>query len=287
MTETPTTPGADQVEVDEERWYLNDQREFLVRSIADARAEHEAGDLNNEDFSLLVRRDQRKLAEVEAELERLGPLLREPDDALTTMTAPSSPDSPEIPSRRRRWRIAGMVTCSALIVLGVVLLLVQAVNPRLPGQSTSGGVTQTQAQLIEEQLAQASTLDNSGQLAASLKVYDKVLSEDPNNPRALAESGWVEWSAGASDNSPKVESVGQKAVEKSIRLSPTFYEGPLFLGLILYNQYDNAPAAVMQFNKFLADDPPAVEVTAAASKMAGAYQAAGVPVPSALTTPSG
>jgi tetratricopeptide (TPR) repeat protein len=268
-----------------ERWYLNDQREFLVRSIEDARAEHQAGDLTDEDFSLLLARDQRKLAEVEAELELLGPLVPEADTA-PPLSSPPTPQSPAGTSRRRPWRIAGIVVCSALIVLGVVILLVHAVNPRLPGQSSSGGVTQTQAQLIEAQLSEASTLDNEDQLAASLKLYDKVLSEDPTDPTALAESGWVEWSAGASDDSSTVEALGQKAVEKAIRLSPTFYEGHLFFGLILYNQYDNAPAAVVQFNKFLAESPPAVEVKSAASKMEGAYKAAGLAIPAALSNPA-
>ena len=60
-----------------------------------------------------------------------------------------------------------------------------------------------------------------------------------------------------------------------------------FLGLILFNQYDNAKAAVVQFNNFLADHPPANEVASVAKLAAGAYKQAGVPVPSQFTVAAG
>ena len=47
---------------EDERWYLDDQREFLLRSIDDAVREHEAGDLATPDFEVLVARDRRRLA---------------------------------------------------------------------------------------------------------------------------------------------------------------------------------------------------------------------------------
>ena len=58
-----------------ERWRLADERDFLVRSLADAAAEHAAGDLEEEDFTALCRRDGSRLAEVE---RRLGDLDRPP-----------------------------------------------------------------------------------------------------------------------------------------------------------------------------------------------------------------
>ena len=57
----------------DERWFLTDQREFLLRSLDDAAREHEAGDLSDEDYAVLEARDRARLAEVEAELAALGP----------------------------------------------------------------------------------------------------------------------------------------------------------------------------------------------------------------------
>jgi tetratricopeptide (TPR) repeat protein len=280
MADPTTSDVSDRAQVEEERWYLNDQREFLLRSIADAQAEHDAGDLTDEDFSLLVVRDRRRLAEVEAELEHLAP---PPSSADPRPVLPLGPavDVAKIP----RWRLAGIVASCVLIICGVVILVDHALSPRLPGQAISGGITLTQAQLIEQQLAQASTLNNGGQFTEALTLYDKILSEDPTNPKALAQSGWLEWNAGASDDKPSLEALGRKAEEKAIRESPTFYAGHLFLGLILQYQDNNASGAVVQFNKFLAESPPAAEVQDVASKIKDAYTAADLPIPSALTTP--
>jgi hypothetical protein len=38
----------------DERWFLSDQREFLLRSLEDAAREHQAGDLSDEDHAVLV-----------------------------------------------------------------------------------------------------------------------------------------------------------------------------------------------------------------------------------------
>ncbi len=60
-------------DVEQERWSLNDQRDFLLRSIDDAARELVAGDLSKDDYDVLLLRDQTRLAEVEAELAALGP----------------------------------------------------------------------------------------------------------------------------------------------------------------------------------------------------------------------
>ena len=46
-----------------------------MRSIDDAEREHDAGDLSEADYDVLVARDRSRLAEVEAELAALGPEL--------------------------------------------------------------------------------------------------------------------------------------------------------------------------------------------------------------------
>ena len=63
---TVPPPGAD-------RWRLNDERQFLVRSLEDADLEHAAGDLSDDDYAVLSRRDRARLADVEESLALLGP----------------------------------------------------------------------------------------------------------------------------------------------------------------------------------------------------------------------
>jgi tetratricopeptide (TPR) repeat protein len=235
-----------------------------------------------------VARDRGKLADVEAALGDLAPLPPplplQPEEAESPA---GTPPAPAAPTPRSRWRLVGILASCALILVGVLILVDHALSNRLPGQAVSGGITQTRAQLIEQQLAQASTLYNGGQTTEALSLYEKVLTEDPTDPTALAQSGWLEWNAGASDKQPSLEALGRKVEQQTIRVAPTFYGGHLYLGLILLYQDNNPKAAVGQFNQFLNEVPPAALVQAVAPKVRDAYTAAGLPVPAALAAPAG
>ena len=213
--------------------------------------------------------------------EELCAQLQAPADTAPGGSTPPPADAP----RTSRWRLIGILSSCALIVIGVLILVDHSISSRLPGQAVSGGITQTRAQLIEQQLAQAATLYSGGQTAQALTLYEKVLSEDPTDPTALAQSGWLEWNAGASDKQRSLETLGRRVEEETIRVAPNFYGGHLYLGLILLYQDNNPKGAVVQFNKFLADAPPLAQVSAAAPKIKDAYTAAGLPIPAALTAP--
>jgi tetratricopeptide (TPR) repeat protein len=260
----------------DERWYLTDEREFLHRSLDDAEREHEAGDLSGDDFAVLVARDSARLAEVEAELAATEPVL-------TVAEAPGLVIDPE---RRRLalWRRVGIVASCLLILTGAVILVVHFVQARQPGQSSSGGVTLSQAQTIAQQLRQALTLNNQGQTKAALELYNTVLTEDPSNPAALAYAGYLQWNIGTAAHVTALAKIGRAEIETSVRDSPTYYESHLFYGLVLENQDHNHAAAVSQFNDFLADGPPAAELPQVAPLVEGAYKATGEPLPPAYST---
>lgn len=286
---TDAAPGStDRSAVEDERWYLNDEREFLLRSIADAEREHQAGDLAQADFEVLTTRDRHRLAEVEAALASMRPVGAAMADAgvLTDSSAEPTiaPTPAEVAPRFSRWRWMGIAAACALIVTGAVILVDHAVSPSLPGQAPSGSITLPRAQLIEEQLAAALSLNNQGKAVAALNLYNKVLTEDPSDPDALAASGWLEWNYGRAGDSATLMAAGRRAEDKAIRVAPAFYAGHLFLGLILLNQDNDAPGAVTQFNDFLADNPPAAQVKADASLLAAAYVEAGRAVPAALAS---
>jgi len=262
----------------DDRWYLTDERDFLQRSLDDADREREAGDLSDDDYAVLVARDSARLAEVEAELAALDPEPTVPEPAEVAPTPERGPLSV--------WRVIGIVVACLLIATGAVILVVHFVQARQPGQSSSGSVTLSQAQLIEQQLEQALVLNNEGQTKAALVLYDKVLSEDPSNPAALAYAGYLQWNVGSAAHVAALVRIGRAEIETSVKDSPTYYEGHLFYGLVLENQDHNDKAAVAQFNDFLADDPPAAEVPQVAPLVVGAYQAAGEPVPAAFSSGS-
>jgi Tfp pilus assembly protein PilF len=185
------------------------------------------------------------------------------------------------------WRRLGIIGSCLLIAVGLVILVVHFVQARQPGQASSGSVSVSQAQLIEQQLQQADALNQQGSTKSALVLYDKVLSVDPSNPHALAYAGFLQWNVGSTASVPSLTRVGRSEIETAIRNNPSYGQAHLFYGLVLENQDHNHAAAVAQFNDFLNDAPPASELTQAAQLVAGAYKGAGVPLPaqfSAATT---
>ena len=154
------------------------------------------------------------------------------------------------------WRRIGIVAACLLIATGAVILVVHFVQARQPGQSSSGGVTLSQAQTIAQQLHQALTLNNQGQTKAALELYNKVLTEDPSNPAALAYAGYLQWDIGAAAHVSALVKIGRAEIETSVRDSPTYYEGHLFYGLVLENQDHNHAAAVQPVQRLPGRRPP-------------------------------
>lgn len=286
-----------------DRWRLLDEREFLTRSLADAEEEHGAGDLATADYEALRRRDEARLAAVEARLAESAPeaavdgtgagkgaagpapMEAAPDAALTGPKSRAK-GSPTPPSRRRvrRNRLLAVVGVAA-VVAAIVLLVIDLASPRLPGQPITGSVTLNSAKQVEEQLAQAADLVNEGTARSTdlaLAVYREILSEDPHQPQALAETGWIEWQGGRAEHDTTLESAGRSLVEESIAVEHDDYAAHLYLGTIELEGGDPT-GAVAQYTTFLAEDPPSSVLATAASLVRQAFTEAGRPVPGALT----
>ncbi len=288
MTDVPTDTPAGGVTNAEDRWHLEDRRDFLRRSLADADREHDAGDLSDDDHAVLRHRDERLLADVEASLAALGD-----DDPPPTTTEPPAPRSPrpglvplvvdedDAPQPRRHRRTWLAVVGTAAIVAGVVLLVVHLTSPRLPGQTATGSITLSHSQQIQEQLAQATTLVQKNELVEALGVYKQVLSETPHQPQALAEWGWLEWQAAQTAGNLTLAAEGRSAVAESVKVDPSLYAGYLYLGTILLAQKQPS-AAVAEYRKFLANHPPKAWITNAAPSIEKAFAAANQPLPAGV-----
>ncbi len=305
MTDTSATGRAGDAE---DRWHLEDRRDFLRRSLDDAEREHQAGDLSDDDYLVLRRRDQQQLADVEAALAALGGpdgpagTATEPDEATdagagvgaaTGGTGPRAPtgavpgrpglvplvlDDDDIPSSPRKRRIWMALVGVAALVAGAVLLVVHVTSPRLPGQTATGGVKTPQTQTVQHDLAAAATLVQNGKLDTALNVYKEILSVTPRQPQALAEWGWLSWEAADSAGNLTLAAQGRSAVADSVKLDPSLFAGRLYLGSILLAQHQPTQA-VVQYKAFLADHPPKSWVTTAAGYISQAFTEAKQPVP--------
>jgi cytochrome c-type biogenesis protein CcmH len=297
---------------------LADRRQFLERSLADAEAEHDAGDLSDEDYRALLRRDRSRLEAIEArmvDLERADPTLDvlataavsasvmagstvmagSPTAVVGTSGAGSSAeDAPADPSpvpspasatrprrsRRQRFFLGGSVlTLSAAIVLVVVLVAV----PRLPGQTVTGNVTLSQQQKTAQTLAEAAVDEDAGNFSQAAQLYNQILSQNPNQAQATAQLGWLDYQVGTTGNSTTLKDQGRKLVERAVKLDPRDFAGHLYLGTILLLQDNDATGAVAQYQAFLGATNPVPDpsvIKQAAPYIRRAYTQAGVALPS-------
>jgi cytochrome c-type biogenesis protein CcmH/NrfG len=283
------TASASQRGADAQRWRLEDQRDFLSRSLADLRAERAAGDIEPADYEALLARDEARLSAVEAELRALEAAETAARAAGPSATAAqessgaggkASTDSevgPQTKAVRRRPLWLGIVAVIALTA-GTTLLVVHLAAPSLPGQPVTGSTPQSVAQQLDE----AQVLVNEGtkeSLGQALSLYREILTEDPNQPQALAETGWLEWEAGFDAKVRALENKGRALVQRSLKVQPDDYGAHLYLGTMELEQDHDAAAAVSQFKIFLAEHPPKTQIDSADAVLTQAFAAAGQPLP--------
>lgn len=166
---------------DEDIAALEEQRDFLLDSIADLDREHDAGDLDDGDYEALRDDYTARAAVVLSELKTREPL-------------------PAAPTRKRRvWRaaLAACAVVSFAVIAGVLVALTS--GQRKPGESLSGAgairqSAATEAQACTKLTQEAIGLD-TGEMASkgveALKCYDAVLKNAPDNPVAHAYRGWT------------------------------------------------------------------------------------------------
>lgn len=140
-----------------------DQREFLLRSIEDLEREHDAGDLDDDDYRLL-RDDYTARAAAALRAERRD-------------------------ARRGGPRRTGLVVLAGVVAFAIVagVLVAQASGRRDPGDTATGDIAQSTTQKLNE----AQGCFAGGDAECALGLYDEILAEDPSNAEALTYKGWA------------------------------------------------------------------------------------------------
>ena len=222
---------------------LEDERDFLLQSLRDLEEEHAAGDLDDADYQALKDEYTAKAAAVLRQLET------DPSFSATD-AGPSTRERPKAETKRR--------TGKAKVVVGVLLLaavsggagyaVAQSSGERLAGDEATGDLPEGSV----DRISKANALVAQRKIYEAVKVYDDLLEDDPQNPVALAQRGWL-----ISQVDPSLVDSGLSYVDRAIVADPTYPDAHFFRGMILLLAKDEPAMAAQSFEQALATNPPA------------------------------
>jgi tetratricopeptide (TPR) repeat protein len=221
-----TTAGATRRDLDPDALVaLEEERDFLLRSIEDLDAEFAAGDLDEDDYRTLK-------------------------DDYTARAAAAVRRIDERNERARAARPARSTTRTALIVVAVVvvgvvagLVFKEAAGRRDAGdQITGDGPTSSRGLLDEAERAL-----QAGDVEAAAAAYDDVLEIDPRNVDALMGKATVALDGG---DVPRA----LELYDEALAIEPENAEALAYQGA-LYNRQGDPDRALTQIDEAIALDP--------------------------------
>jgi tetratricopeptide (TPR) repeat protein len=206
---------------------LEEERDFLLRSLDDLEREHDAGDVDDTDYVTLRDDYTARAAVVIRAIE-----------AKQTASEPARP--------RRQWgRTLGWV--AAIIVFAVLagVLVARMSGTRRDSESATGDVRENTRQLLIDAMSAA----QRNELDDALTLYDEALALSPSDAEGLAYRGWTRFKKGDDD------AAALSDVEAAIASDPTFPDARVFRTIMLAEAGDFT-AAAEELEAFDALDPP-------------------------------
>jgi hypothetical protein len=286
---------------------LKEERDFLLRSLKDLDAEHEAGDIDEVDYQSLKDDYTARTASVLRAIEARSAPPRRKSRPAAPAPAASAPAPPAPATQylgrttaersRRRWRLAAVA--ALILAVGAVAgwAVTASSGSRLPGQTATGnqqttGTGQGGGQgggsqgggSVDPRIARASQLVNKGDVEGALKLYDAVLKDDPRQPIALGNEGWLIAQAGMAANPVRQDLIdaGLSRIVAAEQIDNTYAAAHFFRGYVLFRGRNDPKDAVTELRLYLsAVDPSSPEVPQVEQLLQEAIKAAGPDIPPA------
>jgi tetratricopeptide (TPR) repeat protein len=211
---------------------LEEQRDFLLRSIDDLEREREAGELDDDDYRTL--RDDYTA--------RAAAVLRAIEEGRAAL-----------PARRPAGSRRTILAVLAVLVLAAVagLAVAGASGTRLAGDFGTGEIRETSV----GKLRRAAQLAGQGEALEAIKLYDEVLAADPDNPQALTYRGWLLFNVGRTTGESDLLDRGRIGLERAIASDPDYPDARFFYGFVLLRHLDDPAGAAESFVRVLAARP--------------------------------
>ena len=206
--------------------HLEEERDFLLKSIDDLEKEYAVGDVEEADYEELRDAYTKRAAEV--------------------LRAISNREAEFAAARRPRSWTRQVVTIAGVVIVALLagVVLARAVGFRAPSDSATGDIRQsTRALLVEAQ-----AVAGAGDLETAIGMYDEVLASDPSSAEALAYKGWLLWQAG--------EAAGAvDALADAVAADPEYPDARVFSAVIAVRE-DRHGEAAEHLTVFDTLDPP-------------------------------
>ncbi len=216
---------------------LEEERSFLLRSLADLEREHDAGDVDEHDYETLRDGYTARAADVIRAIES---------------------HQTELPRRRPvRWsRIAMGVSAAAIIGVGAGVLITRSSAEREPGQSITGNAPRGDE--VNSLLVQARSLQLTDP-ATTIELYTQVLAKDPKNVEALTYRGWTSALVASSASGDVQQLLVARAVQDldaARAADPTYADAQCFTAIVRLRLQNDAAGAKEPYAKCVAGDLP-------------------------------
>jgi cytochrome c-type biogenesis protein CcmH/NrfG len=235
---------------------LEEERDFLLKSLDDLEAEHESGGIDDESYSQLH----------DDYTARAAATIRTLRDGVDARPEPAPP----VP-RRRRLAIVAAVVVFALVAGGS---LAAALGARLPGQTSSGNsrpssdataerlgraIRSLEAKVnaspddYDARLALAHAYEANGDLRNALAQSDAAITINADRPQAHANAGRVLFIAAKeiTDKDTRAQFVAEAnaAFNTALQKDPDYTEANYFRSILEYSitQYERAQADLQTY----------------------------------------
>ncbi len=218
---------------------LEEERDFLLRSLQDLEREHAAGDVDDADFEELK----------DDYTARAAAAIRAVEDRNASVKALR---------QQRDWKR----TALALVVVGFVAVgagwvVFRNAGTRAPGQGLTGEARQDSANLILQAqglTGQAQASLKSGDSAKALKqfenavqAYEKALELSPTNVEAMTYRGWVMHTIALSSEPSvgvQLDAKARQYLNEAIATDPTYSDARVFRAILERNAGEWAAAKI-------------------------------------------
>ncbi|MEO6123709.1 MAG: hypothetical protein ABIR32_08355 [Ilumatobacteraceae bacterium] len=199
---------------------MEEERRFLLRSLADLERERQAGDVDEPDYEALsdgyTSRAAAVLRAIEAGKSRLAP--KKPRDLR---------------------RLAVMTGASLGVAALLIVLVLRFAAPRGSNDTITGG---TDSDRVAALLSEGRSALNTADYATASNAYQQVLEADSRNVEAKAYLGWVLANSAQNVIDPTTKAntleAGKQALVDATEIDSTYADSYCFLAIIAA-QFDN------------------------------------------------